>query len=297
MVNGTVDHVLTALQTSVDGTAAWDIVYITAYADGARFTLNWRHTSVTDNKIWISFTPTYYSAATISEGFSTINELSVPSEDYGMIQAYRTVACSALATYTGPLLTNGGNIAAAYVPGGSVGSNYFTTNPTATQGSFQNWENLAKVPGSYNGEISQGTYVFWTPEDQEDLEFRKPSEALISDDPPPALIISGKYNPSQALLTDQSVIRLEVVTLYEGVTTSQLLALQNCVGSQHFIDLANLALANQPHAMANASHMQWLKDFWGGVKKGIGYWEAPVKYLWNNREKVLPALESVGAML
>lgn len=288
---GTVDQVAdTVAYNSTDGTMAAAIYYITVNADGAVFTLNWRHTGVLNNTAFISFTPTYYSSATLFSGSIAVSPAAVPSENYGIIQSYRTIAMSCLATYTGPLLTNGGNIAAAYVPGGTVLTNFFTSNPQSAQGAFQDWEYLAKVPGSYNGEIDKGCYVFWTPEDNLDMEFRRPNEATLPDDPPPCLIVSGKYNPSQALTTDQTVIRLEINTQYEIESTFQLFDLETCVGSQAIIDAANAALAHQPHAMANAAHTQWLKDFWGGLKKGIGYFEQPAKFLWNNRDKIAPLL-------
>lgn len=287
---GTVDAVGEVIQ-SADNTVAFMTYMITVNAASARFTLNWRHTGLVDNDAFITFTPIYYSAATVPNTYNPISENSVPVDDYGLVTSYRTVAMSALATYTGPMLTNGGNIAAAYVPGGTTAANYFNTNAQPSIGNLQNWENLANLPGSYNGKIEDGVYVYWTPEDNEEYELKKPSVAINAEDPPPSLIISGLYAPSQSGLTaDQSVIRLEVVTIMEIETNSLVFPSATCVGSQDMIDMANNAMAGQFHAMPNASHMQWLKDFWGGLKQGVGYFEKPVQYLLSNKDKILPLL-------
>jgi len=45
--------------------------------------------------------------------------------NYGPTSCYRTVAMAALATYTGPELTNGGNIAAAYLPANFSKTQFF----------------------------------------------------------------------------------------------------------------------------------------------------------------------------
>ncbi len=242
----------------------------------------------------ISFIPTFYSPETVAgTGGVGFNANSLPSGNSGIVQEIRTVAMSALATYVGPTLTNGGNIASAYVPGyGSIGA-FFTSAPLAQFGSLQNWENLARLPESYNGPIENGTYVWWSPEDMNDLGFETPDAIaqLNVNDREPSLIISGQYSPGAVTGTSTaSVIRLEVVTVYEFVTMSGLWKPLTNVGSQAQIDMVNRALAGQPHAMANAEHMSWFKDFWGGLKQGLGYVLPPAKLLWDNKDKILPFL-------
>jgi len=241
-------------------------------------------------------TPTVYSAATqVGTVPFAVSTSSIPSGESGIVQSLRTVGMSVLATYTGPLLTNGGNIACAYVPGSTLQSSYFTNAPLSSTGAYQNWENLSMVPGSYNGPISQGTYGWWSAEDNEDLEFKVPdSISLPGASRPPSIIVSGQYAPGPITQDQtQTVIRLEVTTVYEVLTTSQLWASVQCVGSQHYMDQANSVLAQQPHCMANADHMQWMKDFWGGVKKGIGLLEAPAKMLYENRAAFAPLLSAL----
>jgi hypothetical protein len=213
--------------------------------------------------------------------------LLAPNLDYGSCKQLRPVALSALATYMGPTLTNGGNIAACYVPGDTCATNFFTNNQLADQGNFTDWENLSLVPGAYNGPIRDGAYVWWSPEDMTDLEFRSPTTSLTKNYP--CLIVSGQYQPG-AGAGSQLCIRLEVVTIYEMVTTSQLWESDVLVGTQAHMDQVNLMLASQPHAMPNATHMEWLRRIGQGIGKGL-------KFVANNSKWIVPAITTLASLI
>jgi len=216
------------------------------------------------------------------------------STNFGAVSQIRPVAMSCLATYVNTTLLDGGNIAGAYVPGGTLASNYFTSaNNVTAQGSYANWENLSLSTSSYNGPIRDGCYVWWCPEDIVDYELTEPANSSAHDFP--SIMIAGKFSPGGDFTTPQSAtpIRLEIVTVYEFSTNSQLWEKSACVGSQAIIDAANRLLASQQHAMQNKVHLQWLKD----LANGIGKIVKPVaSFLYNNRNKLLPMAGEMASM-
>jgi hypothetical protein len=219
----------------------------------------------------ISISPVYFSAAT--QGGSApiaVNVNSVPSGNHGVIQQYRTVGMSILVTYTGPLLTNGGTIAGCYVPGTALQENFYSNSPLSSVGGLQNWENLAKVPGSFSGQLKDGIYGWWSPEDVEGYIMKSPDSALLGH--PPSLVVSGQYAPGNISVPQTVYIaRVEVNTIYEFMTETTLWPAKQLAGSTQYVDMAQMLLADQAHFMPNAEHMSWFKDFWGGVKEGVGY--------------------------
>jgi hypothetical protein len=210
-----------------------------------------------------------------------------PNLDYGSCKQLRPVAMSCLASYMGPMLTNGGNIAAAYVPGDTCATNFFTNNALADQGNFTAWENLSLIPGAYNGPIKDGSYTWWSPEDVTDLDFMSPTNSLNKQYP--CIIVSGQYQPG-AGAGSQLCIRLEVVTVYEMVTTSQLWESDVLVGTQAHMDQVNLMLASQPHAMPNATHMEWIRK----IGRGIGN---ALRFVNNNKGWIVPAVTTIASLI
>jgi len=201
----------------------------------------------------------------------TRTALAPPPVNGGPVKTIRTVAMSALATYIGPLLTNGGNVAAAYVTGDTVSSNWVALTDTVDVGLFQNWENLSNLPGSYNGPLKDGAYVWWSANSNVDYELQTVSKSL--DAQPPVLVVSGQWNPGTPGPARQAVMRLEVVTVYEFTTNSLLFESKSEIGSTAQVERVMNALGQQPHAMPNAAHAGWIRNltskmskFWGANK-------------------------------
>lgn len=222
----------------------------------------------------ISFVPISYSGA-MQSGTAPfgINPGSYTTSNSGLTQQYRTVSMSVLATFVGSSLTDGGQIACAYVPGNTLNELVYTKSPNNSIGGLQNWESLAQVPGAMNDRLRTGCYAWWSPEDMNDIAFRVPDEYLTAT--PPGLLVAGQYsltNPPSVDTTFQGIVRLEVVTNYEIVTESQLLPSTTMCGSVDIIDSVNRIIAEQgaKHAMQNADHKSWLGNFWDGVKQGFG---------------------------
>lgn len=247
----------------------------------------------------LSFTPTFFTKATDlgqQHGASYGNNV-FPSGNNGLVTSYRTVGCSILCTYEGTTLNDGGVVSAVYAPGGTQKTNFFTNNPPVMTGQYQNWEKIAANPRAYSDRERDGAYTWWLPEDQEDFMFRYPdywaSAGLTNaEELQPPLIVSGVYLPN-ATITSPKVMRIMVSTVYEITTSSQLFAQEKLVGSQNVLDHVNKLMTNQPTSMANAQHMSWLKDFMGGVKKGLGYVAAPAKWIFNNRDAIAGGIASV----
>jgi len=279
--------------TSTDATlATYDALITVKKTLTIRLTAPLTSYAVNYTNITMSLTPTFFTAATdggTSNGAGFVPD-AYPSGKYGLVTEYRTVGMSVLVTYEGTTLNDGGMISAAYVSGGSAETNFFTNAPSVSTGALQNWENLAKYPRAYSDRLCDGAYVMWHPEDPLDLCFHDPdycAETLAES--PPTLIVSGIYTPNAAI-TNPKVIRLLVSTVYEITTLTQLFPQQILVGSTNIMDEVNRAISTQPTAMANATHLTWLKDFWGGLKTGLGYAAAPARWVFNNRDSIATAL-------
>jgi len=192
----------------------------------------------------------------------------------------------------GPELTNGGMIAGAYCFGNTLQTNFFTTSPNSSLGQLQNYESVSKLNTSYNGRIEEGLYGWWCPEDLSENNFRPPDYWNNPTDPCPGMVISGIYSPNTTI-TAPRILRIEVVTVYEIQSNSTYFKSEVVAGGQDIIDDVNRSLASQPHFMPNASHTQWLKDFWNGTKKGLGIVAKGGKFLYNNRDTILPVVSGL----
>lgn len=235
----------------------------------------------------LRFIPCTYSSAD-QKGTAQIpvNANSIPSSNFGITQQYRTVSMSALLTFTGSDLANAGNVAAAYVPGNTIQSSFYTSSPNPSLGQLQMWENVANIPDAKAFPLKQGAYVWWSPEDIEGMIMKPPDLALQGD--PPGIVIAGEYQPNDVPTVDTSyrVLRLIVATNYEICTNSQLFASEKYIGSQDVLDEANRILGQLPHVWENPEHSSFLSDFWSGVKQGFGYVGKAI----NGVDKILPII-------
>jgi len=210
----------------------------------------------------------------ITANFFTVNtdgdSVNIPLEG-GVINTYRPVSMSCLASYTGPTLTDGGNLSAALLPGSASSQNYFTSNPAKNLGQLQNWENLAQVPGALKDtKLKTGAYCYWKPEKISDSTFQTASSAAKF--PFPTMCFSGTYVPGSDVPDgQQNVLRVVVATNYEMLTTSQLWEQSALVGSQATVDYVNAMLANEPTSMENPAHKNFIQRMIDKVKRGIGW--------------------------
>lgn len=165
----------------------------------------------------------------------------------------RPVSASVYVTYIGDTLTNGGQIAAALIPGNGVVSNVIT--PTGQD--LRLVANLALQPDAYSGPLSKGAYCFWSPEDQADSFFYSITQAQGYSYP--LLFVSGvstQYNTA--------VVRVTVIVNYEYTTPSRLVTSLPSPIEPALITHAKKVLQTQPNCMANDDHSTW----WSRVLDG-----------------------------
>jgi hypothetical protein len=187
---------------------------------------------------------------------------TIPSSpDHGLASQLRPVAMSCLTTYSGPTLVNGGMISSALLTGGSSHTYFFDSNNP--NGNVRNWENLAILKDAYNGRLQDGSYVWWAPESVDDYEMKLPSASTSSEYP--TIVVAGQFTPGTAS-TAPTIARVLVTTIYEILTESLFLESEYQAGSQETMDRTMNLLMGQPHAMANATHQDWIADF----VKGLG---------------------------
>lgn len=177
--------------------------------------------------------------------------------DYGLVKAIRPVSMSVLATYIGETLHDGGQLAAALVPPGSLPTNIINSVSSApAPGVFQNWENLSRLPGAYSGRLKEGSYCFWEPFDRSHRNFYEPSKVPTVDYP--ILALSGQYQ-SSASVQGQAVMRVLIVTNFEYTTASTLIVTEQSPVAVEWINGAAVLLANLPHATSNPEHRSFIE--------------------------------------
>jgi len=211
-------------------------------------------------------------------------------QSLGLIQKYRPVACSVLATYTGSTLLDGGNIAGCLVPGGAVDAQFFTPMSTTVQGNLSSWENLGGLKGSMTNPVLKGDYSFYSPSDISDYLMYTPDEAIHHEYP--TIVISGQVAPgSSTTPVDGTVfLRVLVYTVYEVSTDSLFLSTRHQKGSQADMDEVLNHLVGVCHSMENPSHTTFGQKILGAFKTA-GNW------VWKNRKPIISALGTVASLI
>jgi len=226
----------------------------------------------------------------VMRAYFTVTYDDIPgiTQNNGIIQKYRPVACSALLTYTGPPLTGGGDVAAALVPGNTLATQFFTQSVSQDQGNIAAWQNLSGVKGSYNGPLTDGAYVWYSPESNLDYSMRTPDEAVNYAFP--SIVIAGQYSPGTTFTSGQIIARLEIHTVYEILTDSILLESRYQAGSQAIMDSVLNHLAGQDHAMKNKTHVTF-------GNKVLNAFKSAGSWLWANRKPIGSAVSSLASLV
>lgn len=183
---------------------------------------------------------------------------------------YRPVAMSALCSFVGNELYNGGTIAAKYLAGGD----------TPTRLNYPTYEELSQVPDTFTGPLKTGAYCFWRPTDPEDVKFKEPAFDNFAGGLPSIYIAGKATDPTN------TQIRVLITLCVEAKTTRQILPTENSVIEPSMIEAADKALQNMPYCMENPLHLEKIAEFLRGVvKKG--------EQLWARYEK--PIMATAGA--
>lgn len=212
-------------------------------------------------------------------------------QNAGAVSALRPVAMSALFTSSLPALTNGGNIAAACVPSQTCGANFFENVAGGDVGQLQDWGALASVQGSYDGNLRDGCYTYWLPDDNTQLQFLSPETANQKSFP--CLIVSGKMSPPSGAAGQYNVGRLKIVTTYEFTTNTRLWEMNSVLGSTATMEEAWRYLYRQPTAMPNGKHFDWLKSFFASILPAAA---TGARFIYDNRDTIGPLVGKAAAL-
>lgn len=158
----------------------------------------------------------------------------------------RPVSMSCYVTYIGDTLNNGGQIAAALIPGNGIAAGYLS--PTGQD--LRLVANLALQPEAYSGPLSKGAYCYWTPEDHADTFFYTLSAANAYSYP--LLVISGVSTQNS-----YTVVRVTTIVNYEYTTPSRLVTSLPSPIEPTLVTHAKKVLQSQPNCVANDDHTNW----------------------------------------
>jgi hypothetical protein len=169
--------------------------------------------------------------------------------------AYRTVAMTALITYKGDTLYDGGTIAGRYMEGGS----------TASDQGYVSYDTLSTARGSYDGASKKGAYAWWKPRDAVHMAFRDVDTDNTSGYYP-HLVFFGKITTSTI---SAAKLRLRVAMVLEAATTTMFVPVQFSRVAVWEIEAADMAIQTIPRIMENPVHVEAIRNFLRGViKKG-----------------------------
>lgn len=179
-----------------------------------------------------------------------------PNAEGPLVTEYRTVGMSALLTYEGDTLYNGGNIAGRVVPGGS----------TPYSLGWIDYSSIAEFPDSYEAPLIRGAYGFWLPTDDKDMVFRDMNascvtgEGLAEPGDLPSLVFAGTVKN-----TANAVIRLRVVQVIEAKTTPTFMPREYSMVDTRQIEAVPLALRGINRIMENPKHNSTIGAFLQGI--------------------------------
>lgn len=210
----------------------------------------------THNQFSISSTATTITGAWISVS-TAVFDGSALNEDDGAVENIRPVAMSVLASYNGPLLTNGGQIAMARIPSDAAKTNFFTNSPD-NPGSFRTWNVIANLnQHEYDGPLNKGAYGFWSQEDVADYDLRTPSD--MNSYQYPSIVCAGQWNPGDFPTSDAVILRVEIDTIFEYTTIRTIFDTESYIGSSMCVEAAQGMMASQNACRENPGHIPWYK--------------------------------------
>lgn len=170
---------------------------------------------------------------------------------------YRPVAMSLLVSFVGNELYNGGTIAAKYLSGGE----------TPGRLNYPTFEELAQVPGAFQGPLKTGAYCWWKPTDPKDVSFIEPNFDNVLGGLP-SLYVAGK-----ATDPTNTQIRLRLCLCVEAKTTRQILPTEYSNVNPDEIAAATKALQGISNCMENPLHLEKIGNFLRNVvRKGEEFW-------------------------
>lgn len=197
--------------------------------------------------------PQYWNgAAWTGNGISDPDQATLAS----ICNNIRPVSASLYVTYVGDTLYDGGQIAAALIPGNGMTTAYLS--PTGQD--LRLVANLALQPDAYSGPLRKGVYCYWQPEDPQDMFFNTIAGANAYNFP--VIVVSGVS--TQASTT---VVRITAIVNYEYTTSSKLVTSLPSPIEPTLITGAKKILQSQPNCIANDDHSTWWSRVLNGARE------------------------------
>jgi len=205
-------------------------------------------------------------------------DLPIMAEAIKDIDLYRIVSMSAWTEYQGATLTDGGQLAGLLYKGGDHPNDL----------GFWQYENVADVPGSYQGKERDGNYTIWFPTNVRDTMMRD----LVTphDWNHPYIVISGIVSSPDI----PNTLRLRVPMNIELVSANQIF--QRAMGPRRpeWISHAADVLKDFPASMENQNHLSEIKD---ALRRGLNMASGVGNWLSQNSGWLMPAIGTAASLL
>jgi len=172
-----------------------------------------------------------------------------------VVTHWRVVGMAMLVTFQGSEMEDGGKITSAYFKGGDDPS----------MAGLYDYDTIAAYPGAFEGPSRTGTFLWWSPSQISDMDFKN----NVTSQPYnlPCLICSGVLEFPDTVVV-QGVIRTRLVTIYEGMGLEQMMGLQDSPVCPEEVIFGMQASQDFPHAMENALHWSDIAKFFKKVAHG-----------------------------
>jgi len=213
----------------------------------------------------------------------------------GMVKTIRTLAMSVWFRCSESAFLNGGDVACARYFGTYTGDIFPLNGPqTNANASLANWnlpgplmnfENVAALPDSFQGNLKDGTYCWWQPLTEIPPQSAYYHGLTAAQNPVnyEALLVAGQAQPDNAGNFPSQIGFLEINTVYEFTTADQFIEQKSEAYDPEALAQAQHFLSTLPGCMSNSGHRDWLKSIFkalagiaaGGLTFATGGLAAP----------------------
>lgn len=159
-----------------------------------------------------------------------------------IFEEYRVVGMSALVSFQGNTLQDGGNIAARALEGGE----------NAFELGWTNYEEIASLVDSYEAPLKKGAYGFWAPTDEKDMIFRSVSDTNDTGDLP-SLVVAGTVPDAT-----YAKVRLRVAMVVEAKSYKPFVSILPRTINPAEILQATIALKDEARWSENPKHKSFI---------------------------------------
>lgn len=177
-----------------------------------------------------------------------------PAFDAGVLETIRPIAMAGFFKVALSPLDCAGRVTNYQIDAGQVQDVF---RSSSSSNNPMRWEFSTKIPNSHDGPLGGGAYSFWIPDSYKFVDPATVPEHMAQKTS--GLVFSGYYKPMSVPLTNTvTIARLEVVTIFEGTTSSTLYPKKSAMGTRDICDQARNLLRHEnvliPQNMNNDKH-------------------------------------------